>query len=98
MFLIDDLLIIGACAAFGYSVGTVVQFVLDVLIDEDTLGNEVQNRYPEALKLLIQQKKRNAVNVGIFDECDNEIASDVEISSSEGVSDNLYVGQEIYLY
>ncbi len=105
MFLIDDLFIIGGAALLGGAVGGAVGgaagaflgFVIDVFLDEDSIGDEVLVHYPDALKLLIQEKKSNAVKVGIFGEYDEEIETGVEISSSQGISDNLYVGQEIYL-
>ncbi len=101
MFGIDDLLFIGGSYLIGHALGTaaaaVIEFVIDVFIDEESLQDEIEERYPEAFKLLIKEKKKTAVNVGIFDVCDDVIESNVEISSSEGVSNDLYVGQEIYL-
>ena len=105
MFLIDDLIVIGGAAllggAFGGAVGSVagalISFVIDIFLDEDSIGNEVQVRYPDAIKLLIQDRKKNAVKVGIFGEYDDEIETGVEITSSQGISDDLYVGQVIYL-
>lgn len=105
MFLIDDLLIIGGATllggalggAVGGAAGALIGFVIDVFLDEDSIGDEVHIRYPEAFKLLIQEKKSNAVKVGIFGEYDEEIETGVEIASSQGISENLYVGQEIYL-
>jgi hypothetical protein len=44
------------------------------------------------------EKKKNAVNVGIFDEYDDTIEANVQFETEQGVSDDLYVGQEIYLY
>lgn len=102
MFIIDDILIAGVIGgviggAIGGAIGGVISLVIDVFLDENSIRDEVHTRYPNALKLLIQEKKANAVKVGIFREYDDEIETGIEISSSEGVSDNLYVGQEIYL-
>jgi hypothetical protein len=47
---------------------------------------------------MIKEKKKNAVNVGIFDEYDDTIEANVQFETEQGVSDDLYVGQEIYLY
>ncbi len=101
MFLIDDLLFIAGSAIvgglIGGAAGSVIGYAIGFFLDEISLGDEVRNHYPDALKLLIQEKKHNAVKVGIFGEYGEEIENGVEISSSQGVSDNLYVGQEIYL-
>lgn len=102
MFLIDDLLIIGGSALLGGLIGgaagAAIGFIIDVFLDESSIGSEVKVRYPDALKILIQEKKKTAVNVGIFGDNGTVIESNVEIESSQGVSDNLYVGQQIYLY
>ena len=104
MFFIYLFLLIGALIVFQAvasvvldAAGAVISFVIDVLLDEDSVGKQIKNKYPDALKLLIQEKKKNAVKVGIFGEYDKEIETGVEITSSQGVSDNLYVGQLIYL-
>ena len=69
---------------------------VDYFISEETLVENVEEEYPDAFKLLIKEKKKNAVNVGIFDE-DNEHLDDVEITSSKGVSKSLRKGQVIYV-
>lgn len=69
---------------------------VDFFLSEDKLVEEVEEQYPDAFKLLIKEKKKNAVNVGIFDE-DNEHLDDVEITSSKGVSKSLHKGQTIYV-
>ena len=66
-------------------------------IDEVFLQDAIEEKYPDAFKILIKQKKRKAVNVGIFDVHDNTIESSVEIESEQGVSDALYEGQVIYV-
>ncbi len=105
MFFIDDLLLLAGSALIGGAVGgavggaagALIGFAIDVFLDEDSLSDEVTNHYPDAFKLLIEEKKRNAIQVGIFDEEDEIIESNVEITSDEGVADDLYVGQVIYL-
>ena len=69
---------------------------VDYFISEETLVEKVEEEYPDAFKLLIKEKKKNAVNVGIFDE-DNEHLDDMEITSSKGVSKSLHKGQTIYV-
>ena len=62
MFLIDDLLIIGGSALLGGLIGgaagAAIGFIIDVFLDESSIGSEVKVRYPDALKILIQEKKK----------------------------------------
>lgn len=81
----------------GGAVGFAASFVISEVIDEKSLKPAVKREYRDAFKLLIQRKKKSAVKVGIFDEVDDELASNVEIASTQGVSDSLHVGQVIYL-
>ena len=101
MFLIDDILIIAVCGAIGGAiggaVGGLIGWTIGKIIDATTLEDEVKIKYPNALKLLIKEKKKHAVNVGIFGENEDCIEDSVDITSDKGVSDELYVGQEIWL-
>lgn len=101
MFLIDDILIISGYALLGGAIGgitgSIIGIVINVLLDVSSIKKEVNARYPEAIKILIQQKKRNSIKVGLFNEYDDEIETGIKISSTRGTSDKLYVGQEIYL-
>lgn len=80
----------------GGLLGATIFMAVDFFLSEDKLVEEVEEQYPDAFKLLIKEKKKNAVNVGIFDE-DNEHLDDVEITSSKGVSKSLHKGQTIYV-
>ena len=75
----------------GGLLGATIFMAVDFFLSEDKL---VEEQYPDAFKLLIKEKKKNAVNVGIFDK-DNEHLDDVEITSSKGVSKSLRKGQVI---
>ena len=77
--------------AIGVSV-----LVSTVVISIDSLKNDVKNEYPDAFKMLIKEKKKDAVKVGIFDKTNSHI-EDVEITSNKGVSNNLHQGQTIYI-
>ena len=79
----------------GGLLGATIFMAVDFFLSEDKLVEEVEEQYPDAFKLLIKEKKKNAVNVGIFDE-DNEHLDDVEITSTKGVSKSLRKGQIIY--
>ena len=80
----------------GGLLGATIFMAVDFFLSEDKLVEEVEEQYPDAFKLLIKEKKKNAVNVGIFDE-DNEHLDDMEITSSKGVSKSLRKGQVIYV-
>ena len=80
----------------GGLLGATIFMAVDYFLSEDQLVEEVEEQYPDAFKLLIKEKKKNAVNVGIFDE-DNEHLDDVEITSTKGVSKSLRKGQVIYV-
>lgn len=82
--------------AGGIVGATMISLAVDYFICEDTLVDNIEEEYPDAFKLLIKEKKKNAVKVGIFDE-DNEHLDDVEITSSKGVSKNIRKGQTIYV-
>lgn len=76
----------------------VTQFLEDIingLIDLFSIRESVRMKCPGALKAQILEKKKNAVNVGIFGINDVMIAKE-EIISSEGVSQDIYKGQIIY--
>ena len=78
----------------GGLLGATIFMAVDFFLSEDKLVEEVEEQYPDAFKLLIKEKKKNAVNVGIFDE-DDEHLDDVEITSTKGVSKSLRKGQII---
>lgn len=79
----------------GGLLGATIFMAVDYFLSEDKLVEEVEEQYPDAFKLLIKEKKKNAVNVGIFDE-DNEHLDDVEITSTKGVSKSLRKGKVIF--
>lgn len=84
--------------ALGLLIGAIgVSVVVStVVISIDSLKNDVKNEYPDAFKMLIKEKKKDAVKVGIFDKTNSHI-EDIEITSNKGVSNNLYQGQTIYI-
>ena len=79
----------------GGLLGATIFMAVDYFLSEDKLVEEVEEQYPDAFKLLITEKKKNAVNVGIFDE-DDEHLDDVEITSTKGVSKSLRKGKVIF--
>ncbi len=88
---------VAAHAAAGAAIGGAIGYLVGSFIDEVFLTDAIEEKYPDAFKILIKEKKKNAVNVGIFDIDDMTIEPSVEIESEQGVSDELYVGQVIYI-
>lgn len=82
--------------AGGIAGAALLSKAVDFFLDKDTLKETVQEECPDAFKMLIKEKKKKAVNVGIFDE-DDEHLDDMEITTSKGVSRKLSKGQTIYL-
>ena len=80
----------------GGLLGATIFLAVDFFLSEDKLVEEVEEQYPDAFNLLIKEKKKNAVNVGIFDE-DDEHLDDVEITSTKGVSKSLRKGKVIFV-
>ena len=73
----------------------VITIVVASIINKDVIQTKIKEECSDAFKALIKEKKKDAIKVGIYDSTDNEL-KDMEISSTEGVSDDLYVGQVIY--
>lgn len=82
----------------GRAIGEVISIVVDAFLDEDALEEEILGEYDDAFYILIQEKKANAITVGIFDEDVEVIETGVEVSSDEGVSDSFYEGQVLELH
>jgi len=80
----------------GGLLGAALFLTIDYFLSPETLGEAVKKEEHDAFKVLIKEKKKNAVNVGIFDE-DNEYINDMEITSSKGVSRSLRKGQIYYV-
>lgn len=89
-----------AAAALGpmIAISPFITLSLLLFISPNVLKQETKRHYPNAFAIMIKKKKKDAVNVGIFDEEDNVIAPNVEFKSKVGISKSLYVGQKIYLH
>lgn len=71
-------------------------WIADKIIDKATIKAEVKKKAPSAFKALIEKKKKNAVDVGIFTENDNRIDG-ITLESDLGISSEIEVGQVLYL-
>lgn len=80
----------------GGLVGGLVGVTVCGIIDAFTIKKEVKTKCPDAFKILILKKKKTAVDVGIFDK-NEQPQQRMTIESSEGISEGLYEGQELYV-
>ena len=80
----------------GLIIGAACCIVITGIICYQTIKEEIKKNFPSSFKVLIKEKEKNAIKVGIYDNNNNEIANDVEIRSEEGVSSSIYRGQRIY--
>lgn len=81
-------IIVPAVAAVGIAAVTVK------VVNERTLRKKAKEKYEKAFKLLIMEKKRNAVKVGIFDKAQCELG-ELTVRADREVSDSIFVGQVI---
>lgn len=79
-----------------FAVAVTIYVEIYVEITSDTIKDTVREKDPEAFKIKINEAKKNAVNVGIFDR-QNKHLEDMKIESSEGVSSSVKKGQVIYM-
>lgn len=87
-------IVLGVAAVLAATVAGGI--VVHKKINERRLREYIKKEFAEAVKARINDKSTKRVDVGIFAEDDCKI-KDLTFTSEEGVSDELYVGQEIYL-
>lgn len=73
-----------------------VSVVVNQLITIFTIRSKAKEQDPRAFRAVIMQKKKNAVDVGIFDKNRN-MTNRMEIRSSQGISNDIRKGQVIDL-
>lgn len=94
--------------AVGTAVGTLIDTVIELYcrITGDVLYEETCNVVQDAIGrtdgfiALIQEKKKNAIKVGIFEEVDEEeyeSYGSIEFKTDEGIDRNLKKGEAFYL-
>jgi hypothetical protein len=95
-------------ALIGGAVGTLIDTVIELYcrITGDVLYEETCNVVQDAIGrtdgfiALIQEKKKNAIKVGIFEEVDEEeyeSYGSIEFETEEGIDRNLKKGEAFYL-
>lgn len=96
---LDALLGIGAAIAVGAATAIAVAAVCDY-IDRRELKKQAERiarqKAPSAIKAMVLEKKKNAVDVGLFSSQNQELDR-FQIKAEKGVSDDIYEGQEIPL-
>ena len=88
-----------AAKAAGKAIDAAIDYICEVVlsvIDVFTVKDVVRKKVPQALKAEILEKKKNALSVGIFSN-ETDISYNMTLTSDEGVSDDIYIGQVIYL-
>ena len=65
-------------------------------VTKEIIAQKARKKFNEAFKAEIQEAKKNAVHVGIFDEEDNAIG-EITIESEKGVDASIKQGDVIYL-
>ena len=95
--------IVRAVKATAEVAGEVIEFAFDLIeavvtgiIDVFTVKEQVRQKVPAAFKMLIQEKKHNAIKVGIFNDVGAPICP--MTIEGDGVGDDIRVGQTIYMY
>ena len=92
----SDILEILGAILIGAGVGVAASLIVDKIIDKSVIKSEVKKKTPTAFKALIEKKKKNAVDVGIFTKSDNRIDG-ITLESDQGISSEIEVGQVLYL-
>lgn len=88
-----------AAKSAGKAIDAAIEYIFEVvlsLIDQFTVKDEVRKKEPQAFKAKILEKKKNAVSVGIYHN-ETDISYNMTLTSDEGVSEDIYMGQIIYL-
>ena len=85
---------VGIAAAI---IGAAAAIVVVTIIDKVALQKAIKEKYQNAAKALIKSKDTKTVVVGIYDDRNRTIDEAMEIKSDSGVSQDIKVGQTIYL-
>lgn len=91
-----EILEILAGVLIGAGAAAATIWIADRIIDKATIKAEVKKKTPSAFKALIEKKKKNAVDVGIFTKNDNRIDG-ITLESDQGISNEIEVGQVLYI-
>lgn len=82
--------------ALGALVGIAVVIVIHRYLTASVIREKVAEEYPNAFTAKIKKKKKDAIDVGIFDKQNNEL-DEVSFKSSKGIDKSLRKGQVIHI-
>lgn len=88
-----------AAKAADKAIDKAIEYVFDVIsgiIDWFTIKETVNKKVPDALKIMILEKKEKAIDVGIWSN-ESDMAAKMTLSSEDGVAEEIYKGQIVYL-
>ena len=92
--IIKGLLAVGGVLLAGYAISRVIK--VHQRITEELIAQQVEKEYREAFTAIIKEKKYNAVDVGIFNNQNEEIDT-ISIETDHSVDEYLYENQIIYV-
>ena len=94
--IMSDWLDIIGTILISVGIGIATSIIIDRIIDKATIKLEVKKKKPSAFKAIIEKKKKNAVDVGIFSN-DNKRIDELTLESHQGISSDVQVGQVLYI-
>lgn len=85
---------LGALLAIGGVVA--IAITINNRITAREIARQALKKAKNAIKALVKAKSTKKVDVGLFNSSNEEVQQ-MSIESTKGVSDDIYVGQEIYI-
>ncbi len=90
---------IGLLLALG-GAATIIAITINNYITAREIAKQAKEQAPkkglQAIKAMVKSKNTKKVDIGLFNSSNEEVQQ-MTIESSKGVSNDLYVGQEIYI-
>lgn len=84
-----------AAVGVGAAVGYGTAWVVCKIIDKRELKKQLEAKRKGAFRALIMEKRKNAVDVGIFEKDEDKIEEKVTIESEKGIGNDVYKGMII---
>lgn len=84
-----------AAVGVGAAVGYGTAWVVCTIIDKRELKKQLEAKRKGDFRALIMEKRKNAVDVGIFGKDEDKIEEEVTIESEKGIGNDVYEGMII---